>query len=264
MPEKTSMFIDGQSASSILGDKYFPYVIAAPSWVIPGTVSENCEYLQGRVDEVGLLFFETAGSLAYTEDDLPGNLADLGLSFHIHHPLDLPWADGAVKVAEIILSLSEKVAHLEPAAHVLHPPEGGPDGAKLLLDLAEELHGSSIAPEKVFIENIEENSLENLVETIRKCGFKICLDLGHMLVYKQQSLLESEGLWDMVAMLHLNGPGKGGKHESLLSLDSQGLDMLKLFFEKFHIGGTVVVEVFEQDGFFKSLQYLAEYGVKAD
>ncbi|OEU64835.1 MAG: hypothetical protein BA863_09125 [Desulfovibrio sp. S3730MH75] len=244
--------------------KDFPYVIAAPSWVIPGTVAENCEYLQGRVDEVGLLFFETAGSLAYTEDDLPENLADLGLSFHIHHPLDLPWADGAVKVAEIMLSLAAKVAHLKPAAHVLHPPECGPDSARLLLDLAEELRGTRIGPEKVFIENIEENSLEYLVETIRKCGFKICLDLGHMLVYKQQALLESKGLWDMVAMLHLNGPGKGGKHESLLSLDSQGLYMLRLFFDNFHSGGTIVVEVFEKDGFFKSLQYLAEYCVKAN
>ena len=52
--EKTSPFIDGLAASSIWDGKDFPYVIAAPSWVIPGTVAENCKYLQGRVDEVGL------------------------------------------------------------------------------------------------------------------------------------------------------------------------------------------------------------------
>ncbi len=262
--EKTSIFIDGLAVSSILAGKDFPYVVAAPSWVIPGTVAENCEHLQGRVDEVGLLFFETAGSLAYTDDDLPENLADLGLSFHIHHPLDLPWADGAVKVAGIMQALATKVAHLNPIAHVLHPPADGPDAARLLLDLAEELRGSDVVPEKVFIENIKENSLENLIEIIRKCGFKICLDLGHMLVYQQQGLLESEGLWSMVTMLHLNGPGDGGKHESLLALDSHGVDMLKLFFKNFHSGGTVVIEVFEQDGFFKSLQYLAEYCEKQD
>ncbi|SDK89873.1 hypothetical protein SAMN05660337_1629 [Maridesulfovibrio ferrireducens] len=255
--EKNSLFADGLSVFDIFGDSSFPYVVAAPSWVIPGNVVENCRYLEGRVDEVGLLFFETAASLAYTEEDLPADLAETGLSFHIHHPLDLPWHEGAGKVARVMNLLVAKAAHLNPVAHVLHPPKAGPFAGILLADLAKEFNGTSIDPENVFIENIKDNSLEDNIDVIRDCGFKVCLDLGHMQAYGQQKLLDREDLWDLVAMLHLNGPGVGGRHESLEKLDKPGVKLLDCFFEKFIKGGTVTVEVFEQNGFFKSLQYLA-------
>ncbi|SMF04938.1 cobamide remodeling phosphodiesterase CbiR [Desulfovibrio gilichinskyi] len=261
--EKKSIFTDGLSVLDIFGSNDFPYVIAAPSWVIPGTVAENCRYLKGRVHEVGLLFFETAGSLAYTEEDLPADLAETGLSFHIHHPLDLPWHEGADKIAQIMNVLSNKAAHLNPAAHILHPPKAGPQAGHLLSDLAEKLRETAIDPETVFIENIKENSLENNIKVIRDCGFKVCLDLGHMQAYSQQKLLDTEGIWDLVKMLHLNAPGMGGRHESLEKLDKQGVKLLDCFFENFIKGGTVTVEVFEQEGFFNSLQYLAcRYCVK--
>ncbi len=255
--EKKSLFTDGRSVFDIFGSNDLPYVVAAPSWVIPGTVAENCRYLKGRVQEVGLLFFETAGSLAYTERDLPVDLAETGLSFHIHHPLDLPWHEGADKIAQIMSILSKKVSHLNPVAHILHPPKAGPHAENLLSDLAEKLREAAIDPENVFIENIKENSLKNNIEVIRDCGFNVCLDLGHMQAYDQHKLLDKEGIWDLVKMLHLNGPGKGGRHESLEKLDKQGVKLLDCFFENFIKGGTVTVEVFDQNGFFNSLQYLA-------
>lgn len=260
--EQITLFADGLSVFDIFGSNSFPYTVAAPSWVIPGTVAENCRYLKGRVDEVGLLFFETASSLAYTEKDLPADLAETGLSFHIHHPLDLPWHEGADKIAQIMNNLSDKAVHLNPALHILHPPEAGPLADHLLSGLAEKLRETSIDPENVLIENIKENSLENNFDVIQDCGFKICLDLAHMQAYGQQNLLDRVRIWDLVKMLHLNGPGIGGRHESLENLDKQGLKLLDCFFENFIKGGTVTVEVFEKEGFFKSLQYLANrYGV---
>lgn len=34
------------------------FKLAAPSWVIPGTVADNCHFLSGKVDEVALLFLK--------------------------------------------------------------------------------------------------------------------------------------------------------------------------------------------------------------
>lgn len=115
------------------------FKLAAPSWVIPGTVADNCHFLSGKVDEVALLFFETESCLAYSEHDLPAVLNETGLSFHIHHPLDLPWHKGGTRVAEIVLALSEKASHLNPVAHVVHPPPAGGRAKVLIAEFAKGL-----------------------------------------------------------------------------------------------------------------------------
>lgn len=111
----------------------------------------------------------------------------------------------------------------------------------------------------MLLENIKENSLEGLIGTIRECGFKICLDLGHILTYAQHSLFEHSELVNMVSMLHLNGPGLRGKHESLDILDDDGLRVLDIMLRLLPEGGTVTIEVFEEKGFFNSLQFLSEH-----
>ena len=232
--------------------------LAAPSWVIPGTVAENCCYLSGRVDEIALLFFETESCLNYSEKDLPHELSNCGLSFHIHHPLDLPWHKGGAEVARIVCALISKTEHLNPQTNVIHPPPFGPEAAGLITDFKQALAGAKYPPHNFLFENIKENSLSGLVDHIRSCGFKICLDLGHILAYGQQSLFD-EDLKGMVGMLHLNAPGRGGRHESLAGLDGEGLLLLGRMLENLEKNGTVTVEVFEEKGFFESLAFLNEY-----
>ena len=75
--------------------------------------------------EVGIVLFETAGSLAYTEADLPPDLAGLPLTYHVHLPLDLPWQDGpngAQATWDIVRRLVAITDYLSPNAYVLHPP----------------------------------------------------------------------------------------------------------------------------------------------
>lgn len=233
--------------------------LAAPSWVIPGTIAENCSYLAGKVDEVALLFFETESCLAYTDKDLPCELLETGLSFHIHHPLDLPWHEGGVKVAEIVSALARKASHLRPEGHVVHPPECGPDAGDLIFEFADALNRGAIDPSDVLLENIKDNSLAGLSGVIRDCGFKICLDLGHILAYAQHSIFEHCEFEGLVSMLHLNAPGVGGRHESLDKLNTDGIMILDKMFALLSENGTVTVEVFDEKGFFNSLQFLEEY-----
>lgn len=85
--------------------------IAAPSWVRPASLAENCRFLAGRVDEAGLLFFDARSSLAYGDDDMPPELAALPLAYHVHLPLDLPWHDPGA-AAEICHRLLKRCAFL--------------------------------------------------------------------------------------------------------------------------------------------------------
>ena len=235
-----------------------PHKIAAPSWVMPGTVAENCGFLNGKVDEVALLFFETKSCLEYTDVDLPERMADKSLTYHIHHPLDLPWHDGGAAAADVVLALNGKADFLSPCAHVVHPPQAGSDECRLLRDFALRLEGSGIKPEQVLIENIRHNDLQGVITVIEELGFKICLDLGHILAYGQQSLLKDPFLGRLVHMLHLNAPGEGGKHECLTTLDVNGRDVLQEILYLLHPEGTVTIELFDADVFFKSLQFLNE------
>ncbi|WP_421903018.1 cobamide remodeling phosphodiesterase CbiR [Maridesulfovibrio sp.] len=245
--------------ANFLNNTDFHFQISAPSWVIPGTIAENCRFLAGKVDEVALLFFETESCLAYTDADLPQELAYTGLAFHIHHPLDLPWEKGGGRVAEIVLALNEKAEHLNPSAHVVHPPPAGPEAAGVIQEFAAVISRSGIDPETVLFENIKENSLFGLTGNIADCGMKICLDLGHILAYAQHDLLRESGLDGQVRMLHLNAPGPKGRHLGLEHLDRDGFETLDILFEKLSKGGTVTVEVFEEKSFFKSLQLLSDY-----
>ncbi|WP_419778717.1 cobamide remodeling phosphodiesterase CbiR [Maridesulfovibrio sp.] len=235
------------------------FQLASPSWVIPGTVAENCRFLSGKVDEVALLFFETKSCLAYTYDDLPQDLSECGLSFHIHHPLDLPWNEGGERVAEIVLALIDKAAHLEPKSHIIHPPAAGPQAAGLIRDFADVIARSGATAEEFLFENIKDNSLLGLTETIAECGMKICLDLGHILAYAQHDLLRDPFLEGRVSMLHLNAPGPKGKHLGLDHLDVEGLEIMGALLGMLNKDGVVNVEVFDEEYFFKSLQLLSDY-----
>ena len=95
-----------------------PAPVAAPSFVLPGNIVENVRFLAGRVEEVALCFFENAACLAYTEQDLPPDLRDLPLRWHVHLPFDLPWPEKASAAAcrpalDDVQRLLEKIARLE-------------------------------------------------------------------------------------------------------------------------------------------------------
>lgn len=214
-------------------------VVAAPSWVMPGTAAENCAFLAGRVDEVGLLFFESAPCLAYGENDLPPGLAALPLSWHVHLPADLPM-ERPDEAAAICRALLDKAAFLGGAQAgragegapllpraVLHPPDatGGTGAEKLLDRFAARFAALGGDPARLLLENTRGNDLLRLTGVMREHGMAACLDLGHLLAYEQYALLRDEPLLERAAMLHLSAPGKGKEHAShlpLTALDKTG------------------------------------------
>ena len=139
-------------------------LIAAPSCVIPAHIPENCRYLEPLVDEVGLCFFETRACLEYGPKELPPDLADLDLSFHIHLPLDLDWSGGGREAAEVCIRLADKADFLSPRVYVLHPP----DSVGELEAFLGHWRASGFEPGRILLENIRENLRGNLWENLRE------------------------------------------------------------------------------------------------
>ncbi len=124
--------------------------LALPSWVLPGTIEENCAFINKNFYstvkangleerfflkktvakttflEIGLLFFSISDALSNNGNGLVPILADMPFTFHAHLPTDLPWnrpEDAAARQsAEVCLALMDAAQYLGTRRAVLHPP----------------------------------------------------------------------------------------------------------------------------------------------
>lgn len=257
--------------------QHFPFRIAAPSWLTPGTVSENCAWvaanLTDHVDEIALMLLETEPCLAYSNEELlppwltmaydmePEEDEELleepepaPVTFHAHLPLDLPWHLGPDKAWRKIEALIVKTNPLKPRRFVLHPP---PEGISLTL-LAGRFAAAGVEPRQVLLENVQGCDLTDIWPEVLESGFGACVDLGHILLYGQYRLLALPGLGKRVDMLHLSAPdlARPGHHLPLTELDQNGRLLLSSMLSALTPGATVVLEVFDKEEFSSSLDTL--------
>jgi hypothetical protein len=243
-----------------------PWPVAAPSFVWPGPVAENCRMLAGVFPEVALLFFESKACLDYGGDDLPGWLGNLGLSYHLHLPLDLPWQAGAAEAFRVAAALADKTAFLSPTCFVLHPPRE----PRELEAFAALWTKRGFAPETLAIENTQAASLDRHWPLIRGLGLGVCLDLGHVLAYGQKLSLDLPGLAGTLRLVHLCAPyaaggptgaeagamparARGHGHFPLTGLDTAGRELARRVLELTPANATIVLEIFEPAGLFESV-----------
>lgn len=231
--------------------------LAAPSCVIPDRVGPNCRALAPLVREVGLMLLETRACQEYDGRDLPPDLPDLGLSYHAHLPVDLPWDSGIDEVCGAIGALEQKIAFLQPCGYVLHPPQPG-DLTRLLRrrpDLAPLLR----------LENTRESDLSGIWAEIGDLDLGVCLDVGHLVGYGQERILQLPGFLDRVRMLHVYGGESARGHAGLEHLPDPGL--LRHILDEVG-GGVLVVELFRLQELTRSLgllrSWLDEWGMEHD
>ncbi|MCT4535020.1 cobamide remodeling phosphodiesterase CbiR [Halodesulfovibrio sp.] len=230
--------------------------VAAPSWVMAGSVYENCVFLEGKVDEVALLFFESESCLAYGEEDLPRELAQLDLSYHVHLPLDLAW-DNPEAVAETIVTLMQKVRFLGVQQAVLHPPVTSGKNALSVEHAQQALRLVARAWSKhgfdckdLLLENVEGADLIHLAPVITSLELGVCIDIGHIIAYGHDALLDRADIFNRLRMLHLNAPAdvttaKGrSKHASLVHLDAAGKHVARKVLQHVRQDCVLVYELF--------------------
>lgn len=220
--------------------------LAAPSCVLPLRVGPNCQALADQVCQVALMLLETKGCLAYDHQDLPPDLPTLGLTYHAHLPLDLPWDQGADYVLNSIQALKQKIAFLQPQAYVLHPPPSG-----FLSWLATK---DPLLLRQLCLENIKNNDLSQLWDEILALDLGVCLDLGHLISYGQERILDFPGFFHQLRMLHVYGGETDQGHLSLEALPDPLV--LRDILRAMHHDCVLVVEIFNWDQLCSSLTLL--------
>jgi hypothetical protein len=230
------------------------FILAGPSFVVPGTIQDNVLALKDLVSEVGLTFFQSRASLDYTREDMPASLAWLGLKYHVHLPLDLNWRLGADQVFQVASALVQKAGFLSPDKFVLHPPAEAGE----LEEFALLWQKSGLNPGKLLIENINGNDLSSLWKVIEEQGLGICLDIGHIMAYNQMNILEHDLVWERTSLVHVYGREDQTGHIGLTAISGRGKRALQLILSRVKEGTSVLLEIFSLQDFLDSKAILIQ------
>ena len=244
-----------------------PWRLGATSCVVPADIMANVRILAPLVDDVQLLFFESAAKSLLPQPLDVQALRDLaeehGLSYTVHLPTDL--ALGAASrvarqegIAEI-LRLMDQLAPLGPQSFDLHlvREQELPDAAWLdnLAVSLRELSGA-LGEEKrlVAVENIE-YPYGLVAPLVAEYGFSVCLDLGH-LVHYGHDLEEGLGLLPQVRHLHYHGVRDGKDHQALTDMEQVRMLVRRLAAAGYD--GVVTLEMYSLEKLKGSLALLDE------
>ncbi|HIJ77715.1 MAG: TIM barrel protein [Desulfobulbaceae bacterium] len=246
----------------------FPWRLGATSFVIPADISTNVRQLGGLVDDVQLLFFESAHNSTMAHEVDVAGLAELAvaqeLSYTVHLPTDIRLgADSAALRQEgrdEILRLIDELRPLAPGCFDLHLcPE--PDLAEAdwlahldhsLGILAERLGGEK---KLVAVENID-YPYPLVAELVAGHGFSSCLDLGHAARYGHDQAAALARLADNVCHLHYHGLQGGRDHRALTDGAAAGVLAENLMASGYE--GVVTLELYSLDQLNISMALLAE------
>lgn len=246
----------------------YPWRIGATSFVLPADVSENADFLAEKVDDIQLLFFESASQAALPHkvdvSYLKNVASEHNVTYTVHLPTDLSLGssrqilrDGAV---EEILGLMEDLAPLNPQAFDLHLNlEPGIERAVWL----ENLHKSfshlagRLGSERscIAVENID-YPFASVRTLVLEHGFSLCLDIGHALRYGEDADLLMQDI-SLAKHIHLHGVEGGRDHQAIaLTQEKLNRDLGNaLVMEKYT--GVLTVEVYSQEALEKSLKELS-------
>jgi len=250
--------------------KKYPWRLGATSFVVPADLATNVRCLIDLVDDVQLLFFESAARARLPHRLDVAGLADLaregGLTYTVHLPTDIRL--GAATAAERqagldeIRRLVEELAPLDPAGYDLHllPEPGLAEAAWLenldrsLALLAVALGGDACA--RIGIENID-YPYAMVRPLVEKHGFAVCLDVGHLLRYGhdwQEALAR-----DLPRANHVHYHGvRGGKdHGAVVKEQAPVTVRLGEYLAQSGFAGVVTLEMYALDKLNASLAELA-------
>ena len=244
-----------------------PWRLGATSCVLPADIMANVRVLAPLVDDVQLLFFESAAKSLLPQPLDVLALRDLagehGLSYTVHLPADL--ALGAASKSERqegiaeILRLKDQLTPLAPQSFDLHlvREQDLPDAAWLdnLAASLRELSGALGEQKRlVAVENIE-YPYGLVAPLVAEYGFSVCLDIGH-LVHYGHDLEEGLGLLPQARHLHYHGVRDGRDHQALT--DAEQARMLGKRLAEAGYDGVVTLEMYSLEKLKASLALLNE------
>lgn len=246
----------------------YPFRLATTSFIYPDDYVPNVRRLGPHVDEIELLFFESAQVPApATIQALAALSRELDVSYNVHLPTDLSIGRSGrgprARSVEALLRIFEQVAPLAPSTLTLHIPCEAPGGPAELrrpwMDAVQrslcDLGAGLGDPARISIENLD-YPLEWLEEVIAACGVSVCMDVGHLLVCGRDPGPFFRRFESRISIIHLHAAEGGRDHRPLTRLPQPADETLRRLLAGF--AGVVSLEVFSLEALTASLDWLEE------
>lgn len=235
----------------------FPFKIATTSFIYPDHICPNVRMLGPYLDEIELLFFESApmnGSPSKHEVEKLSRLAkELAVGYNIHLPIDIePGAAGAHtrrRAAQAVNQVIRLTAPLKPSTYTLHLslPHESPDKESLqswrqgIRQTMTHVLESGIPGPLLSIETLD-YPFEWLDEIITEFDLSVCIDTGHLQQYGYDLKTMFAKYGPKTPIVHLYGLKDGRGHSSLARLQGEERKTVMQILDGFR--GVVCVEVF--------------------
>jgi len=254
---------------------FFPFKVGTTSYIYPDNIIPNVRMLAPYLDEVELVIFESR-----KESNLPSKadieqLVHIGgkesLGYNVHLPIDISLGhhdasirDHGVTVASKIISITRP---LDPSTYTLHLSLDGCCGERQadveqwkgrLRESLEGILPASVSAEKISIETLD-YPFVFVEDIVKSFGLSICLDVGHLLLYRHSVTDYFKRYLSRMSIIHLHGLKDGRDHLSLALLSEEKFGEILGLMEGF--SGTVSVEVFSFHDLAESLGVLEKWHI---
>lgn len=213
--------------------------LGTTSFIYRDSRAKNVTLLKDQVDFIQLLFLDKQ----YLDEDIK-EIEELSiakgsdLEYGVHLPLNFNFRDDI----ELIKKSFEKISVLDPSFFILHP-----ENTSFFYKLIEEL--GEFYP--IAVENIDDISF---FDKIYHLNCNICLDVGHAVVHNVDVIDFIKKFGDKISVFHIHGVLGYKDHCSIRFLDERLLSYLLDFASDKGIYS--VIEIFEEDKFIDSMEYL--------
>lgn len=261
----------------------YPFNLATTSYIYPDEIAPNVARLAPFFDEIELVLFESR-----SQDSIPDNiqirrLMELSslhrMGFNVHLPIDISLGDASEKIRRngisVVKKLIEQTLCLNPSLYTLHlefinPPNppllkgdkgGFMQGSDIegwrsrLIQSLKEILDNGMESKRISIETLE-YPFEWIEDIIKKFGFSICLDIGHILIHGHDLQHYLKKYIPETSIIHLHGFQNGRDHLGIGKLSEPVLKTILSYLHHYH--GIVSIEVFSIDELKSSLAILEE------
>ena len=252
--------------------RMFPFKSATTSYIHPDRIIPNVTALAPFLDEIELVLFESEGQDNYPDEVELKELMNFSVKgevgFNIHLPVDIFLGDKDEEVRlrgiSVVKKVIERTLCLEPSVYTLHFDIRNKNGGeetdieawrRRIIRSAKEMMEKGIETKRIAIETLS-YPFEWIEDIVKEFGFSICLDIGHMLIYRQDIPRYLKKYLSETSIIHFHGVENGVDHLGIDKLHGKIIDLILSRLHRYT--GILSIEVFSFGDLKNSLEVLEQ------
>jgi len=250
----------------------YPFKIATTSFTYPDHMLANVEMLGPYVDEIELIFFESAPRDGLPErveiEQLALAAQKFDLTYNIHLPLDIDPGSTDSSARNLAIKIIQKIIRLTgpltPSTYTLHFPFHQRTPHKKAIEAwhgrirqsLDRLLGADIKGNHFSIETLD-YPFEWLDEILTDFDLAVCIDAGHLLHHGFDVQHIFQKYANRTSIFHLHGVENDRDHVSLENVPKGYPETITEILNRFR--GVVSIEVFSYQMLKTSLKCLERW-----